>query len=681
MPKKKIIDAWGFSCLGYEVDADNNVTKIWCKTCREFYEGKDSSAHKKGIAKLGSETYVKGTKTIKKNNFTDHVKSSVVHKTAVLRLAKQANVNSLGVTDPNPDKQAGPTRAPKQTTLLPRIQKLNAIQRMQLTRKMQIAHYTAVNAKSSCFYESLVKFSKETLSVNVGSGYLNNKAAAEMVSFLSKSIRVKSITEPINSGEIRYYSVFNDGSSSAKNMNEKELFLMKSAPTGTPSFSVMSLEEPQETNAQGLKEAMDNSIKKMKIKTPRSQKEIGMCTDGAPVNIAMHRLVKDEIGEHYLLILCPNHKVELAVHDGFNVSAMNNECEKDLSDIYYLFKRANLRWRLFKRQAIFQGISYEQCKPPTGTRWVEHQARALQSHLKNLPVLIGFCNQQISSPHNKSMKDIVPKLMGIKNTLANTAKAIFFAAKLNVLLMLQPMTKVLQKAELLAPELISSCGKALKNMTKLSTLLEQEGSEALKRDQLFPNTAKLIKDLNVEVSQIVPERQTRQSADANEPGTHNYVLLHDYLLKGNLDNAIDKVGSELLQIVCQLKVRLSARLSSVVEDPLFKAMAMFLDTPSYQFHEFGDIVREVNIIVNWFKILLEANGCIVAQIEEELETVIDHVKQFMPRNAASKVWPYLFSRQNELCITNILHVAEISLSIPLSKAETERVFFVPLASF
>jgi hypothetical protein len=80
---------------------------------------------------------------------------------------------------------------------------------------------------------------------------------------------------------------------------------------------------------------------------------------------------------------------------------------------------------------------------------VEHQAGALKSHLKNLPILLGFCNQQISSPHNKSIKDIVPKLTGIRNMLANTAKAIFSAAKLDVLLMLQPMSKVLQKAELL----------------------------------------------------------------------------------------------------------------------------------------------------------------------------------------------------------------------------------------
>ena len=90
---------------------------------------------------------------------------------------------------------------------------------------------------------------------------------------------------------------------------------------------------------------------------------------------------------------------------------------------------------------------------------------------------------------------------------------------------------------------------ALKNMTKLGTgtVLEKEGGEALKREQLFPNTAKVLQDLKVEVAQIVPERQTRRTTDANKLGTQNYILLHDYLLKGNLDNAMEKVGRELLR--------------------------------------------------------------------------------------------------------------------------------------
>ena len=54
-----------------------------------------------------------------------------------------------------------------------------------------------------------------------------------MLTYLSKSSRIKSITEPINKGKLRYYySVMNDGSSSTKTLGEKELFSMKSAPDG-----------------------------------------------------------------------------------------------------------------------------------------------------------------------------------------------------------------------------------------------------------------------------------------------------------------------------------------------------------------------------------------------------------------------------------------------------------------
>ena len=89
---------------------------------------------------------------------------------------------------------------------------------------------------------------------------------------------------------------------------------------------------------------------------------------------------------------------------------LNTECENDSVNIYYFFKRANLKWRHFKRQAIFMGQKLFKHKPPTGTRWVEHQVDALESSIKNLPVFLGFANQQISDPYNQQMKDSKPKL-------------------------------------------------------------------------------------------------------------------------------------------------------------------------------------------------------------------------------------------------------------------------------
>ena len=126
-----------------------------------------------------------------------------------------------------------------------------------------------------------------------------------MITYLAKSFRQESITEPLNKGIIRYYSVMNDGSSSAKTHDEKELFLMKTAADGIPKFSIMSLEEPDDADAEGLKVAMDKSFEKLALTINRRDHEIGMCADGAAVNFVLYELVKAEIGEHYLDMWCP----------------------------------------------------------------------------------------------------------------------------------------------------------------------------------------------------------------------------------------------------------------------------------------------------------------------------------------------------------------------------------------
>ena len=45
---------------------------------------------------------------------------------------------------------------------------------------------------------------------------------------------------------------------------------------------------------------MGNSFASLNLVVPRKSKEVGMCTDGASVNIVLHRLVKKEMRDHYL---------------------------------------------------------------------------------------------------------------------------------------------------------------------------------------------------------------------------------------------------------------------------------------------------------------------------------------------------------------------------------------------
>ena len=168
-----------------------------------------------------------------------------------------------------------------------------------------------------------------------------------------------------------------------------------------------------------------------------------MCTDGTPVNVKMHQFIQTELGEHYLLTIYPAHKIELAIKDFFEQSDFNNNCNKDYANVYYLFKKANLRWRLFKRQAHFQRIEYIQYKRPSGTRWVEHQVAALKSYIHNFPVFIGFCNNQITNHHNNQIKKIEAKLESFKDDICETKRLIFEVVEFDVLQTLSPVSKTL----------------------------------------------------------------------------------------------------------------------------------------------------------------------------------------------------------------------------------------------
>ena len=170
---------------------------------------------------------------------------------------------------------------------------------------------------------------------------------------------MNNITEPLNDNIINYYSVLFDGASSAKCIDEKELFMTKTCVEGSPTFNVMSLEEPEECTAAGIKEAMENSISKMKFNFPRKQKEIGMCSDGAAVNNAVYDLLVPEFGDHYLGVFCPSHKFELGINDAFVLSILNNTTEKDYTDIYYFFQEVTITLASSETAKYFHGNSIQ----------------------------------------------------------------------------------------------------------------------------------------------------------------------------------------------------------------------------------------------------------------------------------------------------------------------------------
>ena len=176
---------------------------------------------------------------------------------------------------------------------------MTAHQHSQLRMKFQLAHFVCSTGKSFKSYSQFAHFEKDYHNVDLGSGYLNDSSASEIMKYIAISTCIKNITEPLNFGFQNYYSVLFEGGGSSKCLDEKELFVLKTCAKGTPKFSIASLEEPEERNAPGIKTSMRNSIDKMGFTFERKSKEIGMCSDSAAVNRAVYNL-RDELGNQYL---------------------------------------------------------------------------------------------------------------------------------------------------------------------------------------------------------------------------------------------------------------------------------------------------------------------------------------------------------------------------------------------
>ena len=86
-------------------------------------------------------------------------------------------------------------------------------------------------------------------------------------------------------------------------------------------------------------------------------------------------------------------------------------------------------------------------------------------------------------------------------------------------------------------------------MKKLDKLLREEKQEALKKKDIFSSLSKLLSELSLNISDIIPERQTRHEA-ANTG--NNFVEFHSYLLNGYIEVSLERVTEEISKIGAKL---------------------------------------------------------------------------------------------------------------------------------
>ena len=142
---------------------------------------------------------------------------------------------------------------------------------------------------------------------------------------------------------------------------------------------------------------------------------------------------------------------------------------------------------------------------------------------------MAFLDQQISDPYNQSIRKVKATLQGIRSDLCYTDRLLFNFVKQDVLAIIRPPTKVLQESEVILPALISSCQRLIKVIGKL---LNAQGVEAFSNTEIFSSTANILKYLQPNEEEVIPQRATRNATRENPTNSHS--LFHDFLSSGDI---------------------------------------------------------------------------------------------------------------------------------------------------
>ena len=171
------------------------------------------------------------------------------------------------------------------------------------------------------------------------------------------------------------------------------------------------------------------------------------------------------------------------------------------------------------------------------------------------------------------MKKLVPVLEGTRKNIANTKSLLFNSVNLDILNLLQPMSKILQDTLLLSPTFIITCEVTMQNVKRMRNLVEEKQRETFHDSELFHHTRLVLNQLTEKVQEIVPQHQT--CSDRAENPDHNYSLFHDYLLSCGADESLDAVINEALEIIDKLITSFENRFSCFIKDDSLQQLLPF----------------------------------------------------------------------------------------------------------
>ena len=119
---------------------------------------------------------------------------------------------------------------------------------------------------------------------------------------------------------------------------------------------------------------------------------------------------------------------------------------------------------------------------------------------------------------------------------------------------------------------------------------------------------------------------------------------------------------------------MNVKFSEFLSNPVYHAAAVFLDTKNYQYNSADVIFESAATVHQQFSSVLKANFCDVKKLRQEFGILYTHVTTFLSKSTNEQAWQQLFASQTSLSISNILHIAEICIALPVGSADLQIIF-------
>ena len=191
-----------------------------------------------------------------------------------------------------------------------------------------------------------------------------------------------------------------------------------------------------------------------------------------------------------------------------------------------------MKRRLFKQYAAILEKTAYRYKRSEGKRWVSVHVEALKVHLENLPVTLTFTNEQVELPYNATMQKEKSRPEGIRREACDLKLLIYQAIRCGITRYTVSCSLALESASLLVPEAITQIESAIRSISKLATVVSNEGISTLKKSELYPTLNKeVIPKLTAEQNSLVPAEMTLRK-QANEMSNQHPVVFCGNTMRG-----------------------------------------------------------------------------------------------------------------------------------------------------